>query len=47
MCGTEEEDSRDEDLSSLALWECQIDGNLIGGALPTAENVERREALSL
>lgn len=48
MCRTEEEDSRDEDLSSLAhLWECPIDGNLIGGALPTAENEERREALSL
>ncbi len=43
MCITEE-----EDLSSLApLWECPIDGNKIGGALPTAENEERREALSL
>lgn len=48
MCRTEEEDTREEDLSSLIhLWECPINGNLIGGAFPTAENVERREAVSL
>lgn len=48
MSATEEEDSQDEAHSSLAhLWECPINVNLIGGALPTAENEERREALSL
>lgn len=44
----EEEDSRDEDVSPLAhLGGCPIDGNLIGGALPTAEDEERRDAPSL
>lgn len=44
MCRTEGEDRRDEDLSSLAhLWECPIDGNLIGGAL----RVEERSTVTL
>lgn len=48
MCTAQEEDSGDGGLFSLShLWECPIDVNLIGGAFTTAENEERREALSL
>lgn len=48
MFRMEGRDSPDEDLFSLPhLWECPIDGDLIAGAFPAAENEERSDRLSL